>query len=408
MNNGKSYEHQTGSALYTGTMLRKRYRIQDTLGQGGYGITYSALDTINSRRVAIKELFPSRNVVRSPDKMTVQVQPEQEETFQYLCESFEKEARLLIELQKLDGIVELTHVFSENNTVYYVMELLDGEDLMRRLRRAGPLRWDQLSPILHTVMTALERIHAVGLIHRDISPDNIFLSGNSAYLIDFGSARKFQNNVNFTAIVKQNFAPWEQFLSNSHQGPWTDVYALAATAYFSLTGQLPPPATDRRSTDRLVPLENLCPGLPREVYAAISKGMAVSAEDRFQNISQFKHALNPDRGPIRPAPRRNALVCMRGKFAGRSWYLQPDSALRIGRNLDCHICYPRETPGVSRIQCEVFLSRDGRFYVRDYHSSYGTRLTAGDKNVMLKPGTWYAADGAHIHFGAQEEYVFIR
>lgn len=408
MINGKSYEHPTVSALYPGTMLRRRYRIKETLGQGGYGITYSALDTKNNCMVAIKELFPSRSVTRFQDKLTVQVQPDQEETFRYLCESFEKEARLLIELQKLEGIVNLKHVFSENNTVYYVMELLEGEDMMRRLRRTGPMRWDQLRPVVSTIMTALERIHAVGLIHRDISPDNIFLTKHSAYLIDFGSARKFQNNVNFTAIVKQNFAPWEQFLSNSHQGPWTDVYALASTIYYSLTGQLPPPATERWAKDTLTPLENLCPGLPEELYAAVRKGMAVSAEARFQNISQFKHALNLEKPQVISESHRNVLVCLRGIFSGQSWYLSPDSTLRIGRNPDCDICYPKEAPGVSRIQCEIFRSRDGRFFVRDYNSTYGTRLMAGDKNIILKPGAWYTADGAHIIFGAHEEYVLTR
>lgn len=408
MHNGKSFEHKTGSSLDPGTILRGRYRIVETLGQGGYGITYSALDTKYSRLVAIKELFPSRSVVRSEDRRTVQVHGDHVLTFQHLCESFEKEARVLIELHHVEGIVDLQHVFSENSTVYYVMELLDGEDMMRRLKKTGPLPWDQLAPILRTIMNALEQIHAIGLIHRDISPDNIFLTKNSAYLIDFGSARKFQDNMNFTAIVKRNFAPWEQFLSQSHQGPWTDVYALAATAYFALTGQLPPCATDRRMKDTLVPLESLCPGLPQEVYTAIHRGMAVTADRRFQNVSQFKQALNLDTFHYRSEPPKTGLICLRGNYAGKIWHLQPNSALLIGRNTTCDICYPRETPGVSRIQCEVFRSREGKYFVRDYNSRYGTRLKTADKSILMEPGVWYYADGTHFLFGAQEEYALIR
>lgn len=408
MQNGTSYERQTGSSLSPGTTLRGRYHIIETLGQGGYGITYSALDIKTSRLVAIKELFPSRIVVRSEDRLTIQVAPEHETTFQHLCDNFEEEARVLIELQNLEGVVDLKHVFSENNTVYYAMELLEGEDLMHRLKRTGPMPWEQLSPILETVIGALERVHAAGLIHRDISPDNIFLTEKGAYLIDFGSARKFQENANFTAIVKQNFAPWEQYLSNSSQGPWTDVYALAATMYFALTGQLPQAAMERKIQDKLVPLEHLCPGLPREVYDALQKGMSVSAEGRFHNMSQFRHALYPERIRQRSAPPKAGLMCLRGAYAGKLWSLQPNSALLIGRNTNCDICYPRDAPGVSRVQCEVFRSREGKFFVRDYDSRYGTRLKAADKTIKLEPGVWYSADGAHLLFGALEEFVFIR
>lgn len=405
MNDVKRYEHNTGSSLCAGTMLRGRYRIERTLGQGGFGITYAALDTRNHYRVAVKELFPSRNVVRSEDLRTVRVQPGQESTFHYLCESFEKEARVLIDLQNLEGVVRLMHVFSENNTVYYVMELLEGEALIHRLKREGTMQWEQLAPILKTITMALEQIHAVGLIHRDISPDNIFLTKTGARLIDFGSVRNYQAGTHFTAMVKQNFAPWEQFLSSGHQGPWTDVYALAVTAYYALSGQLPPPATERRCEDKLIPLERLCPDLPREVCAAIHHGMMVLPEQRFQNMQQFRRALKLEETPSPQNLPGGSLVCLRGNFSGKTWYLQPDSVLRIGRNADCDICYPGNYPGVSRTQCTIYLTKEGRYIIRDDHSRYGTKLISPDKNAILEPGIWYTANGAHIIFGAQEEYV---
>ena len=119
MSNVKSFESTYASSLCAGTMLRGRYRVEKTLGQGGFGITYCALDVKTNQRVAVKELFPARNVVRSEDHKTVQVQQNQDSTFQYLRESFEKEAKVLIELQNLEGVVRLMHVFPENNTVYY-------------------------------------------------------------------------------------------------------------------------------------------------------------------------------------------------------------------------------------------------------------------------------------------------
>lgn len=404
----KRYEGNIGSSLYQGTMLRNRYRIEKVLGQGGFGITYSALDTTNHYRVAVKELFPSRSVSRSEDRLTVKVLPDQENYFKYLRENFEKEARVLIDLQNLEGIVRLMHVFSENSTTYYVMELLEGEPLLSYLKRKGPMPWEQLAPILKTILMALEQIHSAGLIHRDVSPDNIFLTQNGARLIDFGSVRNYQSEANLTAVVKQNFAPWEQFLPNGHQGPWTDIYALSVTAYYSLCGQLPPPATERRVKDNMISLERLCPGLPQEVYAAIHYGMAVLPETRFHNVQQFRHALNLDEPRLPANSSKGKLVCLRGNFAGRSWYLPSNSALRIGRNTDCDICYPGKYPGVSRNQCTIYHTSDGRYMIKDDSSRYGTRLTSPGKNVILEPEIWHTANGAHIFFGAQEEYVLMR
>lgn len=405
----KSYEPHTDSSLCAGTMLRGRYRIEKILGQGGFGITYAALDTKSNQRVAVKELFPSRCVVRSGDSHTVQILADQEGSFAHLRESFEKEARILIQLQNQEGVVRLMHVFAENNTMYYVMELLEGEDLMHRLKREGALSWAQLAPILKTVMKALDQIHAVGLIHRDISPDNIFLTENGARLIDFGSVRNYQGNNNLTALVKRNFAPWEQFLTGGHQGPWTDIYALAVTAYYALSGQLPPTSMERRAEDKLVPLDMLCPSLPKEVCAAIHRSMMVLPEHRFQTIRQFSQALRLEEAPkVTTTMQRGRLVCLRGNFAGSSWPLQLNSVIRIGRNTDCSIRYPGGYPGVSRVQCEIFCSKDGRVFARDCKSTYGTRLSSPDKRIAMEPGTWYAADGTHISFGAQEEYVLMR
>lgn len=404
MNDAKS----SATSLSPGTMLRARYRIDKVLGQGGFGITYAAFDTKNQQKVAVKELFPSRFVSRSGNHCTVIVNKDETDTFQQMLSSFEKEANVLIQLQHLEGVVRLMHVFSENETMYYVMELLEGEDLMHKLHREGPMRWEQLAAILKPVMHALEQIHALGLIHRDISPDNIFLTKNGARLIDFGSVRNYQGKGAMTTMVKQNFAPIEQFHTNGNQGPWTDIYALSVTAYYALAGQLPPRAPDRQFNDTILPLGSHCPDLPKYICAAIHHGMGVQPEHRFQTLQQFSHALKLGDYAKPPVQQGSRLMCLKGYFAGKSWNLKPGAVLRIGRNKDCEVCYPAGYPGVSRVHCEVMLARDGRIYVRDCNSRYGTRLVTAEKNVVLDRNVWYYADGAHILFSPQEDYVLMR
>lgn len=405
MMDGMKNTQEGGSALPAGTILRNRYRIEKPLGQGGFGITYRALDMKSHVRVAIKELFPSRNVERGADFRTVLVHRGEEDRFAVMRDRFEQEAKTLIQLQSQEGVVRLMHMFGENNTAYYVMELLEGEDLSKRLKREGTLSWEQMAAVLKPVLNALDQIHAVGLIHRDITPDNIFLTESGARLIDFGSVRAYQDGTHFTALVKQNFAPWEQFLSHGNQGPWTDIYSLSVTAYYALSGQLPPPAPDRRLNDKLIPLENLCPGLPRSACDAIRQGMAVSPEKRFQNVKQMRSALFQSGTGMTAEPHAGGVLCLRGRFAGKRWNLTPGSALRIGRNRDCDVAYPADFHGVSRAQCTIFRTAEGRYLIRDEGSSYGTRLQAMGKSVKLEPGKWYFADGAHVLFGAQEEYV---
>ena len=203
MENRKTATHTAGEALPAGTILLGRYRIDGPLGQGGFGITYVAQDLQLHRPVAIKELFPSGYVSRDRNLRTVCTCPGKEESTAHLRMRFEQEAQILMKLQGLEGLVWVSHLFSENNTAYYVMELLVGEDLSHRLRTGGVMTWPQLMPILITLMNALEQIHNTGLIHRDISPDNIFLTRDGGVrLIDFGSVRAYQGSDHFTTLIK--------------------------------------------------------------------------------------------------------------------------------------------------------------------------------------------------------------
>lgn len=408
MENGTYYTQTSGEALPPGTILFQRYRIEKVLGQGGFGITYVASDFQTQTLMAIKELFPSGYVTRGPDHRTLYPCSGKENSIAYLRHRFEQEAQVLMQLQGRDGVIRVTHFFSENNSVYYVMELLVGEDLSHRLNSKGVIPWSQFAPILLQVMAALEQIHNAGLIHRDISPDNIFLTNSgSVRLIDFGSVRAYQGSDHFTALIKHGFAPWEQYLTNGRQGPWTDIYSLCVTAYFALSGRKPPRATERRMQDAIIPLETLVPGIPPQVCRVLHKGMAVQMEDRFQNVSQLRAALMSC-GPIgsaTPMYPPGTLVCLSGTMAGRCWQLAPGGVLRIGRSPECDVVYPSNSPGISRNQCMVARASDGQLLVRDEGSSCGTMLFGQGQAMRLSPNIWQPLNGMHIRFGQQEEYA---
>lgn len=390
-----------GEALTPGTILLGRYRINALLGQGGFGITYVADDLLTQSPVAVKELFPSGYVSRNSDGSTLSVLPGMEDAVAHLKKSFEDEARTLMLLQGRRGILQVTHLFSTNNTAYYVMELLIGEDLFHYLRAKGTMTWAQFSHIFHALLNALEEIHKAGLIHRDVTPDNIFLTREGEVrLIDFGSVRSYQGSDHFTALIKHSFAPWEQYLTKGNQGPWTDIYALCVTAYYSLSGKCPPRATERRMEDTITPIGALCPGLPEQVCRVLHKGMAVMVEDRYSSVSQLRAALD---GPQTAGVRR--LFCMKGVMAGRSWDIPPETALRVGRSGDCEIPYPIGTAGVSRHHCTFFRSREGILMVRDDGSSWGTCLAGKGGTMALPAGKWYVLGENHVCFGGQEEYA---
>lgn len=391
-------------ALPPQTILHGRYFLGYPLGVGGFGITYAALDLQKNVRVAVKELFPGTSVYRQQGTGLVLPNLGQAENFGTFRLAFQKEAKTLMELQGQPGVVRIYHAFSENNTVYYVMEFLEGEDLRSRLQRTGPMSWEVFAPKLRILLDGLERLHNAGMIHRDISPDNIFLTDQGGCcLIDFGSVRAYQVVDHFTTHLKQCFAPWEQFFSQSKQGPWTDIYALCVTAYYTLSGTLPPIAPSRRQQDTAVPLSKLCPSLPKAVAKALTQGMAVEAENRIQSIGELRSRLFPgaDHGHSQSGFFRQ-LVCLSGIYAGQSWPLKPGCSLRFGRRSDCVIRYPDGTQGVSRNQCLLYISEQGSAFLRDENSSYGTYLVTNGKVERAMPGQWFPVDASGFGFGKRE------
>jgi serine/threonine protein kinase len=224
------------------------YRIDSVLGQGGFGITYLAYDPNLDQHVAIKEYLPMDLAVRDGDNSVYPASSANGERYQWGLDRFVSEARTLAKF-KHPAIVRVLSVFEENNTAYMVMEYERGKSLQQILDTRKTLDEDELIPILGPLLDGLEQMHSTGFIHRDIKPANIYVrEDGSPVLLDFGSARQAlgEQTKSLTSIVSPGYAPFEQYYSKSdRQGPWTDIYSLAATMYRAISGVMPMDAIDR-------------------------------------------------------------------------------------------------------------------------------------------------------------------
>ena len=288
-----------------GTVLHGRYLIGKVLGYGGFGVTYIGWDSKLEQKVAIKEYLPGEFSTRMPGRSQVSVfSGDKAEQFADGMHKFVEEARRLARFQNEPGIVTVFDSFEENNTAYIVMEYLDGETLTERLKRDGKIQEDEAVAMLLPLMESLEKVHAEGILHRDIAPDNIFLTTDGQVkLIDFGAARyaTTSHSRSLTVIIKPGYSPEEQYRSRGDQGPHTDVYALGATLYKMITGVTPPDAMERRakyesqSKDILVPPQKNAKGLSVTRRNAILNAMNVRIEDRTPDVETLIKELNADK-----------------------------------------------------------------------------------------------------------------
>ena len=278
------------SQLPVSTILESginRYQVGAALGQGGFGITYIAMDLRSHQRVAVKEYFPVRCGQRDSDGIGVTARPGSEDKFQSGRRSFLKEAQTLASLEKMPGIVEIYNYFETNGTAYLIMEYLNGKTLKKMVAARGKIAVDEFFPKLPPLINSLSKIHAQNVIHRDISPDNImWMPDGSLKLLDFGCARSTENVRELTIMYKPNFAPVEQY-SSKGQGTWTDVYALCATIYYCITGKIPQASDDRLDNDRLLPPSALGISLPAELESALMWGLTVQPKMRPVNMEAF-------------------------------------------------------------------------------------------------------------------------
>ncbi len=294
--------------LRPGTVLSRKYLVGCAIGEGGFGITYIGRDTTLDVRVAIKEFYPSGCSNRNSYKeSTVTVGSDrQREFFEKGKERFLFEARNVAKFSSEKGIVDVRDYFEANGTAYIIMEYLDGIDLNKYLNTYGVLPVDKAFDLMLPVMRSLEKINAAGIIHRDISPDNImYLKDGTLRLTDFGSARYFTNEEKEMSIMlKQGYAPEEQYRKNGHQGPWTDVYGMCATIYRCITGNVPEDGLDRIHEDGLVPPSKLGVKISPALENVLMYGLAVFSENRCQNMTELIELVTKARsgGRVNIAP----------------------------------------------------------------------------------------------------------
>lgn len=308
--------------LPVGTVLRDQYVVGRVLGQGGFGITYLGWDRHLESAVCIKEYFPNHAVSRDCTVST-QVHCHTEQgaaVYRASKERFLREGKILAQFRDIPEIVSIYGFFEENDTVYIVMEYIKGMDLAHYVyHKGGRLTADETFRILKPVMEALAQVHRAELVHRDIAPDNIMLHPRGgAKLLDFGAARMVENadvdkglDRSTEAIVKHGFAPMEQYQTRGNLGPWTDVYAMCATVYYCLTGQIPPEATTRMMGEADFGWGDV-PGLTQRQRFALEKGMAILPKERYASMDELLDGLfgsapiaqtTPQPAPVYRAPQ---------------------------------------------------------------------------------------------------------
>lgn len=297
--------------LRVGTVLcgnERNYLIGAAIGQGGFGVTYVGLDLTENRRVAIKEYFPVYCAHRTADG---QVEPmRQDEIYESGRFSFLQEAKMLASLEGMPAVVQGLDYLETNNTAYLVMEYLDGTPLYQVVEKKGRILAEELMPMLKPLLRDIGKLHEAGVIHRDISPDNImWMPDNTLKLLDFGCARSMEVGKSMTVLIKKGFAPPEQYQRHG-QGAYTDVYALAATIYYCLTGVVPPESVLRiiEGAELKSPIA-LGAALTPEEESALMWGLEVSPKARPANMDAFSKRLFPleeepvqERPPFEPGP----------------------------------------------------------------------------------------------------------
>ena len=282
--------------IQPGSLLHDRYTVGRAIGFGGFGITYIAWDNKLMQKVAIKEYMPSEYATRVPGNLTVTIYDgERYAEFMTGLQKFLDEAQRLAKFQNVPGIVRILDSFSENLTAYIVMEYLDGMTLKQYLAEHNEkLPYEEAVEFILPVLAALQAVHKEGIIHRDISPDNIFITKDGEVkLLDFGAARYASTGYSksLSVILKPGYAPAEQYLSHGEQGPWSDVYATAATLYRMVTGVVPEEALERKEKDSLKAPSALGAKLPKNAEKAILNALNVRVENRTASAAEFETQL---------------------------------------------------------------------------------------------------------------------
>lgn len=317
-----------GVYLPLGTyLLDRQYILGQVLGHGGFSITYIARDESSQEQVAIKEYLPRNLVQRSPDNGRVLAYSDSDQDlFQKGLECFLEEARKLAELPDMPGLARVTNYFYENGTGYQVMDYLEGQSLESYLKLLGRrLKWEEALLFLQPVLATLNNIHATGMIHGDICPENIFVcSDGQIRLLGFGGAHlAYRDHVpGLTVVLRPGYTPLEQYSRKGGYGPFTDVYASAATLYRMVAGKIVPEASERLDEDPLpaLLLQENWPGNSRE---ALLKALALYPENRHASVAELAADLNAGWKREEGVPQREPLPGGAGDQAETAAASQP-------------------------------------------------------------------------------------
>ncbi|NWK54082.1 serine/threonine protein kinase [Verrucomicrobiaceae bacterium N1E253] len=292
----------------------KDYRIESVLGKGGFGITYLAEDVNLRKKVAIKELLPDGIATRGDGYSVIAQTRSLESDFRWAVDSFLKEAQILASFNH-PNIVHVYRLFEAHQTAYMVMPFVEGLSLKQVVKNNGPLPYEKVQAILLALMDGLEIVHQANTLHRDIKPDNIIISSEGKpMLIDFGAARQqiSGKTQDVTSIITPGYAPVEQYSTDAkYQGPWSDIYALAACAYFMITGKQPVPASDRSDAHRnqqpdpqpkLSDTASQYIGFPPSFLEGIDQALEMAESQRPQSISAWRDHLTLHSTTTTPSP----------------------------------------------------------------------------------------------------------
>lgn len=289
-------ERRTPLVLPHRTVLNGQFIVGKVLGKpGGFGITYLGWDINLATLVAVKEYLPRDYAGRDSDHASVMAHSREDASlFRFGLEQFLQEARTLARFDH-PNVVRTRSFFEQNGTAYLVMDYLQGVNLSEYLAsKGGRLNEQQAGEIMLPILDGLQEVHAKGFLHRDIKPQNIYVTSTGRpILLDFGAARQAmgERSRSLSVVLTPGFSPYEQYHRRGEQGPWTDIYALAATYYYLLTGHAPPDAPERVASDELIPLRQLAPTVSTGLESAIMQSLSLEAAGRPQDVFIFRDIL---------------------------------------------------------------------------------------------------------------------
>lgn len=314
--------------LAPGTILGNHFLVGTAIGAGGFGITYRCFDITLGVTVAVKEFYPAGLVNRAPGQSAVGLlSGDKKEQYRSQLNRFLMEAQSIAQFGNAKDIVNVYDFFEENNTAYIIMEYIDGVLLKDYMEKQGRLDVSAALSVISPIVNAVKKIHAKGIIHRDISPDNIFISGeDSVKIFDFGAAQLNDSSEGQAAekVIKVGYSAPEQYRDNSRQGFYTDIYSAGAILYQMLTGIRPVESTEREFRDDLKSPAELGIQLEPNLDRAVMEALAVKPELRFQSIQQFEDALQNKRMAEYPK------VKLKKRKRRRNWIISSAATLVLG------------------------------------------------------------------------------